>query len=81
MRRRKSRRRQRRSQSEIFVSIVKALPRSGRKGLSIRSVAKKSKTTWRTTKTHLDALRKAGLVETVKRKGMKRKKYKLKRVR
>ena len=80
MRKKKGRRTGRRTQSQIFVSTVKALRTSKKKGLSIRSVAKKSGTTWRTAKRHLDTLRKAGLVETVKRKGVKRKKYKLKRM-
>ena len=79
MRRRRLKRTQRRSQSEILISVVKTLRSSSRKGMSIKSVADKSGTAWRTTKTHLDTLRKAGLAETVKRKGMKRKKYKLKR--
>jgi len=81
MRRTRVKRRKRRPQSEILISVVKALSSTGRKGRSIRSVAKKSGTTWRTTKTHINALRRAGLVETVKKKGIKRKKYKLKRTR
>jgi len=80
MGRKTSKRRKRRPQSAILASVVKALGSGSGKGQSIRSVARKSGTTWRTAETHIDALKRAGLVETVRRNGTKRKKYKLKRL-
>ena len=78
MRKKRTRGRKKRKQSDVFVSIVKAMRSRSRNGQSVRRISRKSGTTWRTAKEHIDTLRRAGLVETVREKGRKRKKYKLK---
>jgi len=72
-RRRISRKSDRRSQSDILLDVLKSVP--SRKPVSINTIAKKSKSTWRTTRKTIDALTKAGVIKRVKEKGKKRPKY------
>lgn len=74
----KKSRRRRRSQSEILVSVIKAMSTSKKKDYSIQDISRKAKTTWRTSKSNLDSLRKAGVVKVVREKGTRRKRYRLK---
>ena len=57
----KSRRKKRRSESDILISTLQKLPKS--KPLSINQVAKRSGSTWRTAKKNLQVLEKAGIVK------------------
>lgn len=70
--------RKRRSQSEILVSVIKAMSTSKKKDYSVQDISRKSKATWRTSRDYLDSLRKAGVVKVVREKGTKRRRYKLK---
>lgn len=74
--RRTKRRRKRRSQADILVSTIEKMP--AKKAVSINDLAKRSRSTWRTTKKNLDVLVKAKVVERVREKGSKRYKYKRK---
>jgi len=70
----KARRRKRRSQSDLLISILKNTP--SKNPASINQIARKSRTTWRTAKKNVDLLAKAGIVTRVKERGKRRAKYK-----
>ena len=72
-RRRGAKRRSRRTQSDILISVLKCTPSNQPVGIS--TIADKCGTTWRTTKKNIDVLTKAGIVEKVKEKGRGRVKY------
>ena len=71
-----SRHRNRRTQSDILISLLRCIP--SKKPASINEISKKCKTTWRTTKNNLMALSKAGVIEKVQDRGKKRVKYRKK---
>jgi len=64
----------RRSQADILVSTISKLPKH--KAVSINEMAKRSESTWRTTKKNMVILQKAGIVKREKPRGVKRAKYK-----
>jgi len=70
------RKRTRRTQSEILISILKCTP--SRKGLPINTIADKCNTNWRTAKRNIEMLAKAGIVKRVKEPGKRRAIYRKK---
>lgn len=72
-RRRTSHQRNRRTQSDILLDVLRNV--SSKKPTSINTIAEKSKSTWRTTSKTIDTLTKAGVIKRVREKGNKRSKY------
>ena len=72
-RRRTSHRKNRRTQSDILLDILRNVP--SKKPASINTIAEKSKSTWRTASKTIDTLTKAGIIKRIREKGNKRPKY------